>query len=118
MSDDESKRVQAALLRAVASGARTRRALSGAVRGRSGNAAYQRARKLGLIGARAAPACAAGPWPSPAERRALAAALWRMARDGADMTDRGWVAVRLAREAGVDAAAARAWMKAEWGRKR
>jgi hypothetical protein len=41
-----------------------------------------------------------------------------MARDGADMTDRGWVAVRLAREAGVDAAAARAWMKAEWGRKR
>lgn len=56
MSDDESKRVQAALLRAVASGARTRRALSGAVRGRSGNAAYQRARKLGLVGGRAAPA--------------------------------------------------------------
>ncbi len=34
------------------------------------------------------------------------------------MTDRGWVAVRLARESGVDAASARAWMEAEWGRKR
>lgn len=91
MSDDESKRVQAALLRAVASGARTRRALSGAVRGRSGNAAYQRARKFGLIGGRAAPAGPTGPWPAPAERRALAAALWRMARDGmrhlADLID-------------------------------
>lgn len=118
MSDDESKRVQAALLRAVASGARTRWALSGAVPGKGADAAYQRARKLGLVGGRAAPAGPTGPWPSPAERRALAAALRRMVRDGADMTDRGWVAVRLAREAGVEAAAARAWMEAEWGRKR
>jgi galactokinase/mevalonate kinase-like predicted kinase len=95
MSDDESKRVQAALLRAVASGARTRRALSGAVPGKGADAAYQRARKLGLVGGRAAPAGPTGPWPSPAERRALAAALWRMARDGADMTDRDWVAAEL-----------------------
>jgi hypothetical protein len=59
MSDDESKRVQAALLRAVASGARTRRALSGAVPGKGADAAYQRARKLGLVGG--VPGRAQGP---------------------------------------------------------
>ncbi len=108
----------AALRDAVAAGLRTRREMGGAVPGKGADAAYQRARKLGLIGGVASPAAATGPWPTPAERRALAAALRRMVRDGADMTDRGWVAVRLAREAGVEASAARAWMEAEWGRKR
>ena len=108
----------AALRDAVAAGLRTRREMGDAVPGKGADAAYQRARKLGLIGVRAAPACAAGPWPSPAERRALAAALRGMVRDGADMTDRDWVAARLARETGVGAAAVRAWIEAERGRKR
>jgi hypothetical protein len=37
--------------------------------------------------------------------------------DGADMTDRDWVACRLARETGVRAASARAWVEATAGRK-
>lgn len=108
----------AALRDAVAVGLHTRRELDGAVPGKGADAAYQRARKLGLVGGRAAPAGPTGPWPSPAERRALAAALRRMVRDGADMTDRDWVAARLARETGVGAAAVRAWIEAERGRKR
>ena len=109
----------AALRDAVASGLRTRRELDGAVPGKGADAAYQRARKLGLVGGGAGAQVPGGvPWPSPVERRALAAALRGMVRDGADMTDRDWVAARLAREAGVEAAAARAWMEAEWGRKR
>ncbi len=109
---------RAALRDAVAAGLRTRREMGDAVPGKGADAAYQRARKLGLVCGRAAPSGATGPWPSPAERRALTAALWRMARDGADMTDRDWVAARLARETGVDAAAVRAWIEAERGRKR
>ncbi len=108
----------AALRDAVAAGLRTRRELGDAVPGKGADASYQRARKLGLIGGRASPAAATGPWPAPAERRALAASLRRMVADGADMTDCDWVACRLSRETGVGAGAVRAWMETEWGRKR
>lgn len=103
----------AALRDAVAAGARTRREMEGAVPGKGADASYQRARKLGLIGGRASPAAATGPCPAPAERRALAASLRRMVADGADMTDRDWVACRLSRETGVGAGAVRAWMESE-----
>lgn len=108
----------AALACAVRDGRRTRAALDGAVRDRSGDAAYQRARVLGMVCSPTAArvAEAAMRWPAPEERRALAEALRRMAADGADLTDHGWVVVRMARETGVPADTVAAWLCGERGR--
>jgi hypothetical protein len=104
-----------ALRRAVASGARTRRPLGGAVRGRSADAAYQHARRYGLIDTRRATNWA-GPgfehWPTPCERKRLAVALRDLLLDGCDPTDRRWVVLRLAHDAGVDERSAAAWLSA------
>lgn len=104
-----------ALRRAVASGARTRRTLGSAVRGRSADAAYQHARRYGLIDTRRA-ANGAGPgfehWPAPCERARLGVALRGLLLDGCDPTDRRWVVLRLAHDAGMDETSAAAWLSA------
>ena len=109
-----------ALRRAVASGARTRRTLDSAVRGRSADAAYQHARRYGLIDTRRAANGASGfkHWPSPCERARLGVALRDLLLDGCDPTDRRWVVLRLAHDAGVDERSAAAWLAASGWRKR
>lgn len=103
-----------ALRRAVASGARTRRTLGTAVRGRSADAAYQHARRYGLIDTRRATNWASGfeHWPTPCERARLGVALRDLLLDGCDPTDRRWVVLRLAHDAGVDERSAAAWLAA------